>query len=386
MSKRLSDRGLLARLVAFDSVSSRPNRPIADFLCAYLEDAGVRVERDEHDGGAKVNVRAAVGPDPGPTRDGLLLCGHLDVVPADEPEWDGDPFTLRAAGDRLYGRGTTDMKGFVALAVNRLCAAADTHAAPLVLLLTCDEEVGGIGAQRLSARWGPERWPRATVIGEPTQLRVVRMHKGHLKLRVTVEGRAAHSGSPQLGINAIARATPVLSALDALRATLAGERAPASVFFPEVPAPVLNIGRIEGGSAVNVVPDRCVIDVGVRLLPGASVPAFLERFEASVGDDARVEVVNDNPPMESAAGTPLDTCARSLVDQTESIGVSFASDGGVLQRDLGCVCILFGPGDMAVAHRPNEYLETAELTRGAALLEQLVAHAGVEDAMTEQPR
>ncbi|MCH7473976.1 MAG: M20/M25/M40 family metallo-hydrolase, partial [Gemmatimonadetes bacterium] len=201
----MNDQQLLRQLVGFDSVSRNSNLPIADFLCEYLDRPGVGIQRNPSPDGTKTNVVITFGPDTDEHRNGLVLSGHMDVVPADEEGWLSDPFALAETGDALAGRGSSDMKGFLAIAAN---AAARLDLAkllyPLVLVFTYDEEVGTIGAKHLADTWpDAETLPRSAIIGEPTSLRVIRMHKGHVNLRFTVEGVPAHSGYPHLGVNAI---------------------------------------------------------------------------------------------------------------------------------------------------------------------------------------
>ncbi len=382
MTTSLRDNELLARLVGFDSVSDRPGRPIAEYVSDYLARPRIAVEHQENPDGTKWNVIARVGPEATAERSGLVLSGHLDVVPADEPDWCSDPFRLEERDGRLYGRGACDMKASLAIAMNLAADAAETDLRhPLVLLFSYDEELGSLGAQHLCATWDRAvSLPRRAVIGEPTSLRAVRMHKGHLKLRITVRGRSAHSGSPHLGRNAIERAMGVVAALRSLRREFESERVVTSAFFAAVPFPVLNIARIRGGTAVNVVPDLCTIDVGVRLLPGQESGPFVERITtevmAAAGPDADqpacVEVVNDNPPMLLDETADIYGSFRTLLDQRDSLGVSFASDAGVLQRDLDMECVLFGPGSIEVAHRPNEYVPVDEIARARDTLAAVV--------------
>ena len=279
MSARLDDPELLARLIAFDTTSANSNLACVDFIAAYLDVPGVRLSRFPSPDGTKVNLLAETGPEVGPDRDGLLLSGHLDVVPATEPDWTSDPFTLTRAGDRFVARGACDMKGFDALAINAVRdVAAVGPGRSLALLLSYDEEVGSLGIADLAAQWPAERrLPRATLIGEPTSLRVVRRHKGHLKVRVTTHGRSAHSGSPHLGDNAIERMTPILADLDALRQAWRDEAWPSRASFPEVPYVALIPARLRAGTALNVIPDTCTLDLGIRLLPGTDAETFLQR-------------------------------------------------------------------------------------------------------------
>lgn len=374
---RLSDTQLLERLVAFDSTSAKGDLAIADFVCEYLEPGGLQITRNESADGSRVNVIAIVpARGAGSDGDGLLLCGHLDVVPADEPEWTGDPFTLREASGNLIGRGTCDMKGSVALAMNLLLEAEPARLArPLALLLTYDEELGSLGAQRFCETWsGP--LPRQVVVGEPTSLRAVRMHKGHLALQVTIHGKGAHSGSPHLGLNAIEAAARVVQGLTRLAETLKQNRSDTGRFFPAVPFTVLSVVRIHGGSAMNVVPDLCVIDLGVRLLPGANDEAVIEWVRDTVAKSApgirkEVEVVNNNPPMLCPEGAAVHAGLCELLGQRQSVGAGFASDAGVLSR-CGYECVLFGPGSIDVAHKPDEFVPLDELGRARATLERLI--------------
>lgn len=372
----LEDRELLARLVAFDTTSSASNLPLVDFLCDYLERPGVRIARNDSDDRHKTNLIVSAGPELG-DRGGLVLSGHMDVVPAEEPEWQSDPFTMTDAGDRCVGRGTADMKGFLALAANRM-AAADVPALRkmLCLLFTYDEEVGTLGARHFSESFaGAGRLPRDVVIGEPTSLRVVRAHKGMLRLRLGFRGRAAHSGYPHLGRSAIEPAARAIVALAALRRELEAERPPHAEQFPEVPFAALNTGTVSGGSAANVIPDRCEVQLGIRLLPGMSAAVMAERVaaavRAAVDEPFTLEEISESPAMITGEDVPIHRAMCDTVGQRGSHSVMFATDAGWLQR-AGFDCVLFGPGSIEVAHRPNEFLPMAEFLRAGEVLDALI--------------
>jgi acetylornithine deacetylase len=369
---QLTDEALLARLVAFDSTSQRSNLDLADFISEYVDRPGVRVARNPSGDGAKVNLVITAGAPRG-DRCGLVLSGHMDVVPAGSG-WTSDPFTLTRVGDHYVARGACDMKGFLALALNRFVRAPVERKRPLALVLTYDEEVGTLGARRLAETWTDvAALPRAAIIGEPTSLHVVRMHKGHLKVRVTLAGVSAHSGYPHLGRNAIDAAGPVLIALAELGAVLAAERSPYGVHFGAVPFPSLNVGTIAGGTAVNVVPDRCIIELGIRLLPGMSSDEAVERVRAAAtrAADAVVEEIGDSPPMVLAETAPVYRSLSDRLRQRETRAVSFATDASWLQR-MGMDCAVWGPGSIEVAHTPNESLPIAEFVRAGEVLEALV--------------
>jgi acetylornithine deacetylase len=375
----LSDRELLARLVAFDTTSHESNLPLADFLCDYLDRPGVRVTRQPAPGGQpKANLVIELGPEAEPgARGGLVLSGHMDTVPAGEG-WSSAPFRLTERDGALYARGSADMKGFLAVAANLFARTAPgTLRQPLVLLFTYDEEVGTLGARHFHERWPADRpLPARAVIGEPTELAVVRAHKGHLRCRVTVRGRSAHSAYPRLGHNAIEPAARLVVALADLRRRLEEDRLPSSTDFPEVPWPALNVGRIEGGTAVNVVPERCEVEVGLRLLPGMDAEETAARLREAAaaaldGEQHEWEVLSLSPPMQSPPESALFRTLCELAGEPAEPAVGYATDAGWLQR-MGIECVLFGPGSIRVAHKPDEHVPLADLARAAEVLAALV--------------
>lgn len=374
---------LFARLVAFDTTSHLSNLPIADFLCGTLERPGVRIIRNPSADGTKTNLVIEVGPETAEHRGGLVLSAHMDVVPAGEG-WESDPFTLTDGGDRYFARGAADMKGFLALAVEAAASVEPSSlAAPLVLILTYDEELGCLGAERHFRTWPREHLlPRSCVVGEPTSLEAVRMHKGHLKMRVTVAGTSAHSGYPHLGRNAIEPAGRVVVALAELRRQLESERWRHSGFFPKTPFVTLNVGSIAGGTAINVVPERCTVEIGLRPLPEMDSAELAERVERAVqavvpAERLTVEVIGDSPPILLSEDASIYRAVCELVGQRETRSASYGTDAGWLSR-LGLDCVIFGPGTIEVAHKPNEWIPRAELdaARGAigALVERFCRH------------
>lgn len=377
----LSDLDLLARLVAFDSTSHHSNLPIADAICEYLDRPGIRIERNPNAGGDKTNLVVEVGPETPADRSGLMLSGHMDVVPATEPEWQSDPFELVDQGDRVVARGACDMKGFVALAVNaaaRWSERSDEMRAPLALVITFDEEIGTLGAHHFVDTWplDDHPLPRRSVIGEPTSLQAVRLHKGHARGHLVLRGTPAHSGYPHLGRSAIEPMGRAIVALSQLGEELRGELHEASEFFPEVPFVALNLARLDGGSAINIVPDHCRLDIGFRVLPGLDaddVHARIRKTLQSVleGEDWRYQAGDQSPPMSLPADHDLHRAVCALNDQAETVSASYATDAGWFQTG-GFDCVLYGPGDIGVAHKPNEWVPKAELEQCAADLDRLV--------------
>lgn len=381
----LSDLELLARLVAIDTTSRLPTLPLGDFVQEYLTAtpglrAALRIERFACGEGHE-NMLISAGP-LCRSGEGILLCGHVDTVPADEPEWTSDPRTLtrreEGPSSRVVARGACDMKGFDALAINLLREAAERPPSePVQLLLTCNEEVGTLGAASFASSWPSDRrLPVRTLVGEPTSMRVVRGHKGHLTVSVVTHGIAAHSGFPHKGVNAIERASAVVQAMAVLRKEMCGRRNSESSLFPEVPFPVLTTARIRGGSAINVIPERCEVDVGVRLLPGMDSAPFMEQLrsavEAVVPEGAvTVSLRNETPAFATPADRPWHREMCGLVGQDGECGVGFGTDAGRLAR-LGVEPIIWGPGDISNAHRPDEWMPLEEFHAASSLLRRLV--------------
>ncbi len=380
MQQRLSDAQLLEKLVGFNSVSSNSNLPIANYIADYLEHPNIETIRCPSAGNDKTNLVVSVrgSSRSSPSQSGLLLSGHLDVVPAGEPEWRSDPFTLMETADSYIGRGATDMKGFVAIAVNLAKDLADQHLDhPLVLVLSYDEELGLLGAQHFAQTWdGRFPLPGNAIIGEPTELSVVRLHKGHLQMTVTLRGVSAHTAYPHLGRSAIEPAARVVSALAGLRKSLESERYSTSDHFPETPYVALTVSRIRGGQAINMVPDECVIDVGARILPGMDSSSIVDRVEKTIGslpelDDCEFRVVNEAASLMAPDNSEIHQTLCGLVSQGRTEAVSYASDAGVFQR-MGIDCVLFGPGSIAVAHKPNESMPKTQFARARPILERVV--------------
>lgn len=363
---------LLARLVAWPTVSSRPVDGIAADLANLLESVGMRVERLDSPEPGKCNLVATAGP---AGTDGVVLSGHMDVVPVDGQPWTSDPFHLVRREDRLVGRGSCDMKAFLAATVAALARTPlrDLRR-ELVLIFTHDEEVGCLGSRILADKFATEGRPvpSLALIGEPTSFGILRMHPGHVAARITCRGLAAHSSKPDLGRNAIRLAARVLDRLEAL-----AERWRHDVRFSDLlerPFVVMNVATIRGGSAVNIVPDTCVIEVGFRPLPGMDPEALFLALRAEVEPLGAVsaELVRVTPAMLTPEGTPLEAVLRPFATAPGTGAASFATDGGNFER-IGVRTLVFGPGSIDVAHKADEYVPVDELYRAVDVVDEVVA-------------
>ncbi len=367
---------LFRDLVAFDTTSCNSNIPAADHLADYLVGRGCSIERFPADNGQKVNLVARKGPY---CEGGLILSGHLDVVPAAEPDWKSDPFELIETDDRYTARGAADMKGFVSIAAGIMAAVdADKMCVPLVGIFTCNEEIGTVGAQEFVRDWD-NRWPMPTsaIIGEPTNLKVVRMHKGHTRLSIHVHGKSGHSGYPKLGSNAVEKLGMVIQAIIDLRKEIESERTEYSRFFAETPHAVLNPAIVAGGKAINIIPDYCSLDLGLRVLPGESSRTYIDRInrrlaELKLAENELTLTVNaDSPPLLTDADSEINRRLCGHIGQTEELAVHYASDAGPFAQ-LGIQSVLYGPGSIEVAHKPNEYLLKSQYNKACDVLSEFV--------------
>ncbi|MDJ0870847.1 MAG: acetylornithine deacetylase [Gammaproteobacteria bacterium] len=356
---------------ATDPALDMGNRAVVERLAGWAEDLGFHVSLtpvDEAKG--KYNLVASMGP-PG---DGLVLAGHADTVPYDQTRWRHDPFKLTEANGKLYGLGTSDMKSFLALAVE---AARDMPLGklrkPLVILATADEETGMSGAKALAASGrAPGRY---AVIGEPTGLRPVRMHKGIMMHAVRIQGRSGHSSDPSLGVSALEAMHRVIAALLAWRDEIQG--AHWNGLF-SVPFPTLNLGHIHGGDNPNRICGDCELQLDLRPLPGMSLQMLRdtlhERVQAAVaGDDVSVQfeaLFDGIPAMETAADSAVVHVAETLTGRTAE-AVAFATEAPYFGQ-LGMETIVLGPGDIAQAHQPDEYLSMDRLQPTVQLLRKLI--------------
>jgi acetylornithine deacetylase len=372
----------IAELVATPSVSAvrpeldMPNRAVVDVLANWLEHEGFAVEiLPVAQDGKKANLIATLGRGDG----GLVLSGHTDTVPYDAGKWDSDPFRVTERGGSLYGLGTSDMKGFFPIAIAAARAfRADTLREPVIVLATCDEECGMAGARALVSMRRPKA--RAAIIGEPTNLRPIRLHKGVTMARIKLTGRSGHSSDPSLGRSALEGMRIVLDEFVALRTEL-GTKHRNDALVP--PVPTMNLGNVHGGDNPNRICAECELQFDLRVLPGmhdgdvlAALRARIEK--ALAGSELRIEMDELHegvPPFETPASAAIVKAAEALTGEPAG-AVSFGTEGPFLNA-LGLETIVMGPGDIAVAHQPNEHLPLARIAPMVSLLEKTIARVCV---------
>ena len=370
---------LLARLVAFDTESAKSNIALIRFVEDYLAQHGIASARVPTPDGEKASLFATIGPS---DRPGLALSGHTDVVPVAGQRWDSDPFTLTERDGRLYGRGSCDMKGYLACALAMVPQFKSRRLnLPIHLAFSYDEEVGCTGVRPMIAELGKRLpLPRMVFVGEPTEMGVVDAHKGPVRWRVELTGRAAHSSMPHYGVNAIAYAGRLLGELLRMEEDLkAGAQDPR--FDP--PWTTLQITQIEGGTASNVVPVPCWFGWEIRALPGFD-PMLLDRrlrtFAEThclpemrrIAPEAQIGIAATNQVAAYAAdaGSGIVPLALQLAGQNETYAVSYCTEAGLFQGG-GAPAIVCGPGNIAQAHTANEFVSVVELEKCLRFLARL---------------
>ena len=373
-------KALLARLVAFDSVSDRSNLPVIGFVEECLASHGVALRRAPNASGEKAAILATIGPR---VDGGVVLSGHTDVVPVDGQPWSSHPFALREAGGRLYGRGACDMKGFDACVLAMVPAFQSAGLKrPIHIVLSYDEETTCLGSTEVIAWFGrDEPRPSAVIVGEPTTMEVADAHKSVATLRTRVTGHEAHSALPALGANAVAAAADVVSEIGRLAREC--ESGPLDPRFAP-PYSTLHVGMIQGGTARNILARECVFHWEFRGLPGVSAASALAKVQAFVdavalprlrrfvaGPTIATEIEADAPPLAAAPGSAAETLALRLTRSNRTIAVSFATESGHFQA-AGLPTVVCGPGSIDQAHKPDEFVEEGQLAACLAFLDGLV--------------
>ena len=371
----------LAKLIAFPSVSRDSNLDLIAYVKDVLSGLGIASTLVHNEDGRKANLWATIGPADTP---GVVLSGHTDVVPVEGQAWTSDPFYLTRRDGNLYGRGSADMKGFIgcclAMAERAVTASLKT---PIHFAFSYDEEIGCVGVRRLLdlLKDAPIR-PRLCIVGEPTLMQAVTAHKGKLGFRVTAHGLEAHSSLAPIGVNAIYMAADLIAAIRTLQKDIA-ERGVRDGDY-EVAYTTLHVGKMQGGEVMNIVPNRCTFDFEIRYLPEEDEHAIVSRIKSAaetvagsyrdVFAQARFEFMD----LQSypAMNTPVDSEAvkfvHALTGGNSTGKITFGTEGGLFQKVLGTPAVVCGPGNIAVAHKPDEYVSEAQMAACDRMLARLV--------------
>ena len=373
---------LLKTLVGFDTTSYNSNLELIEFIQSYLSSYDIDSTLIHDESGKKANLYATIGrTDIG----GVMLSGHTDVVPVAGQDWDTDPFSLTESSDKLYGRGSADMKGFIALVLSRVPEMVSSELTkPIHLAFSYDEEIGCVGVQRMLdlLEHQPIK-PSCCIIGEPTGMEVVIGHKGKHATRVKVRGHACHSGQSPLGVNAIDFASELIVYIR----KLAHEKAQNGPFDKdyEVPYTTLHTGVVGGGTALNIVPNLCQFDFEIRHLYEEDPQHLLDQIENFARDHLEnemhlidsdtgfdFETLATYPGLLTDPGIEFVTYVKGLLDNNAHSKVIFGSEGGLFQKRLGIPTLVCGPGNIDQAHKANEYISLDQLQKGGNFLDCLL--------------
>ena len=372
---------ILARLIGFDTTSSKPNRALMDWVQDLLGGAGITAQILPDASGGKANLYATIGPQ---DRPGVMLSGHTDVVPVDGQVWTRPPFVLTEAEGRYYGRGATDMKGFVASALAAaLMAARRPLATPLHLALSYDEEVGCLGvASLIDMLAHAPHLPAMCIVGEPTGMQVATGHKGKIALRAACTGREGHSALAPMALNALHLGADFLGALRRLQDEVAASGLRDGDY--DVPYTTLHVGKMQGGVQVNIVPNLCTLDFEIRNLAGDDPQALIDRLRVEADritaplkaafPEAAITIDRlwDYPGLGTPSSAPVVQFVKSLTGANGTMKVAFGTEGGLFSTRLGIPTVICGPGSMAQGHKPDEWVSVEQITRCDAMLAALL--------------
>ncbi|ALD98455.1 acetylornithine deacetylase [Pseudomonas syringae] len=373
---------ILKRLIAFDTVSSEPNMALIEYVRELLASKGIDSLIVKDETGKKANLFASTGPRDVP---GVLLSGHTDVVPAAGQAWTMPPFQATLRDGRIYGRGTCDMKGFIALAIDAMLNAADMPLMrPLQLALSHDEEIGCVGVRRLLdvLHLAPVR-PFLCVVGEPTLMQFAVGHKGKASYRTFCRGQEAHSSLAPRAVNAIHLASDFIAELRKSQKQIEQQGARDEGY--DIPYSTVHIGRIDGGKALNIVPNLCTMEFEFRNLPGDNPDLLLEqlreRAEVLVREarqlsgvaDIEIEVMNEYPALETHPSVEAVRMLHAFAEPgTQHIKVSYGTEGGLFAGRLNVPVVVCGPGSIEQAHKPDEFIDESQMDAGERFLQSLL--------------
>ncbi len=382
---RQTTEEILADLIAFNTVSALSNLELIEHVENYLDSWGVQSVRVSNDDGTKSNLYATIGS---ADRAGVVLSGHTDVVPVANQPWDSDPFELvqrTVEGEaRLYGRGSADMKGFAAAVLAMVPDFVDADLkTPIHIALSYDEEIGCLGVGRMITSMCEQLTrPQLVIIGEPTSMQIVTAHKGIAGFRTEITGVAAHSSAPHLGVNAITYAAEIIRFLSELAAEKQAQGDPANGFHP--PWTTFNVGQIQGGEALNIIPEHCAFNWEFRPLPDEDTAAIKARFDAFIADQIEPRLRAENPaaqivtrplaavpPLHRDDNSPAERLARYLTGANTTHTAAYVAEASHFQAS-GIPAVICGPGNIDQAHQANEWIALDQLAQCTAFLQRLL--------------
>ncbi|MCF8468273.1 MAG: acetylornithine deacetylase [Sneathiella sp.] len=385
MGQVFTSREMIDKLISFDTVSRHSNLALIDFVADYLEGHGIKATRVFNEDKSKANLYATVGPN---VEGGVVLSGHTDVVPVDGQPWDTDPFTVTEKDGRLYGRGTSDMKSFSAIALAQVPKMIGKGlSAPIHFALSYDEEIGCIGAPSMIAEIAANLpRPRAVIVGEPTMMDIVSAHKGIITLKTTVTGREAHSSMVEDGVSAVMTAARLITYLADMMAENKARANPESRFSPNYTT--LTCGVVHGGTAGNIIARECEFVWDIRHIPEDDPMGFVARFEdyceteilpglKKIAAEADIVTVVSSkvPALNPEDNGEAEMLCKAITGENKTSAVSYAAEAGQFQG-AGFSTVICGPGSIGVAHQPNEYIDISQVMAAEQFIIKLIDRLG----------
>ncbi|MYM61818.1 acetylornithine deacetylase [Pseudomaricurvus sp. HS19] len=372
---------ILRALIGFDTTSANSNLALMEYVLGFLRTHGVDSQLVFNAEENKANLYATIGPQ---DRAGVMLSGHTDTVPVTGQQWLREPYALTEEDDHYYGRGTSDMKGFLAVVLAAVpeMVKRSLHT-PIHLAFSFDEEIGCVGVRRLidMLREHPLK-PAICIIGEPTTMQVVTAHKGKLAARVTVQGKECHSGMAPMGVNAVNYAARLINWLEQL-AFQKREQGPFEAGY-DIPYSTVHTGTVAGGTALNIVPNHCSFLFEIRNIAADDPHQLLAEFRAyaetlvaemqQVSEDCAItiDITTEYPGLSTADDEAVVAFVRSLTDESEPGSINFGTEGGLFSQVLGVPTVVCGPGSMDQGHKPDEYILGSELGKCELFVQRLI--------------
>lgn len=374
---------ILKKLIAFDTTSCLSNLELMAYIQGYLQSHAISSELIYDLQGTKANLYATIGPVEKP---GVMLSGHTDIVPVTGQNWDTDPYQLTEREGLLYGRGSCDMKGFIASVLAGVPQMINTKLrAPVHLAFSYDEEIGCIGVRRMIdiLAQNPIK-PSICIIGEPTSMQVVTAHKGKIAARVNVHGKECHSGMAPLGVNAINYAAKLIIWLEqlALRKQTSG---PFDHSY-DIPYSTVHVGTVKGGTALNIVPKHTSFDFEIRNIGAESSGPLIEQFRAYAQQLTRqmqlidnhckidIDIITQYPGLTTTEDSQAIEFVKKIAGNSDIASINFGTEGGLFSEQLGVATLVCGPGSMEQGHKPNEFVSLAQLDKCDLMIQRLIEH------------
>ena len=376
----MQSRELLDTLIRFPTVSRDSNLDLIAFIRDYLAERGHASELVHNEEKTKANLYALIGPADKP---GVMLSGHTDVVPVDGQDWSTDPFVMHESNGCLLGRGSCDMKGFIACVLSMIDSLEpDRLVTPLHLAFSYDEEIGCIGVRRLleKLQLAPIK-PRYCIVGEPTMMQPILAHKGKTAARIHCTGVECHSSLAPQSVNAIYLAAELITYIQAMQQRLISTGLHDHDY--DVTHTTLHVGRIDGGTALNIVPRHCSFDFEIRHLPDDDPQTLLDEIQQAAAKitqplrdkhpatNIEIEILNQYPALNTSTDSDIVEFIRQLTGANSFGKIAFGTEGGLFSRELGVETIVLGPGNIEQAHKPDEYISLSQMQRCDEFLHQL---------------